>query len=137
MVSASNDSSNPLAEIKAAYLLHRLTYGERAPSGYDILKLATRGSARLLGRNDIGVLAPGKAADLFALDMRLPELAGADLDPANLPGTVGYSRPAKFVMVNGAVVARDGRLPRIDEPGIYEKSSASMRALLARAGVMS
>ena len=50
--SASNDCSNLLAEIRAAYLLHRLTYSAKAPTGYDLLKMATMGSARLLGRQD-------------------------------------------------------------------------------------
>lgn len=52
--SASNDGSNLLAEIRTAYLLHRLNYSHQAPSGYDILKIATAGSARVLGRDDIG-----------------------------------------------------------------------------------
>jgi len=55
---------NLLAEIKTAYLLHRLTCSETAPSGSQILHLATRGGAALLGRSDIGSLEVGKAAEL-------------------------------------------------------------------------
>lgn len=51
--SASNDGSNLLEEIRVCYLLHRLNSSRKAPSGYDILKIATRGSASILGRNDI------------------------------------------------------------------------------------
>ena len=87
--SASNDCSNLMAEIRAAYLLHRLTYSDKAPTGYDLLKMATRGSAAILGRTDIGSLEVGKAADLFLLDVDLLELAGAQKDPACLLGTVG------------------------------------------------
>lgn len=113
--SASNDCSNLLAEIRAAYLLHRLTYSEKAPTGYDLLKMATRGSASVLGRSDIGSLEVGKAADLFLLDVDLLELSGAKKDPACMLGTVGYSRPAEMVMVNGRVVVEKGRLLGIDE----------------------
>ena len=52
------------------YLLHRLTSAEKAPSGYDMLKMATVGGAKLLGRGDIGSIAPGMAADMFLVDTR-------------------------------------------------------------------
>lgn len=134
--SASNDSSNLLADIRVAYLLHRLVRSDKAPAGYDFLKMATRGSAALLGRGDIGLLAPGKAADLFALDMRFPELTGIDLDPKNMPGTTGYSRPAKFVMINGRVAAREGHLTGIDEADVHKQADACMRQMLQNAGVL-
>ncbi|MCE5342402.1 MAG: 8-oxoguanine deaminase [Eubacteriales bacterium] len=131
--SASNDCSNLLAEIRAAYLLHRLTYSAKAPTGYDLLKLATRGSAGLLGRDDIGSLEPGKAADLFLLDVNLLELAGTHLDPANLLGTVGYARPAKYVVVNGKITVRDGNLLNIDEPKITRQANKLVAGMLQRA----
>ena len=59
--SSSNDGSSMLEEMRVAYLLHRLTYHEKAPTGYDILKMATKGSAQLLGREDIGYLETGMA----------------------------------------------------------------------------
>ena len=97
--SASNDCSNLMAEIRAAYLLHRLHASANAPTGYELLKMATMGSARLLGREkEIGSLEVGKAADLFMIDVDIPDLVGAKKDPACLLGTVGYSRPAKMVM---------------------------------------
>ena len=65
--SASNDASNLMDEMRTAYLLHRLTWGDAAPTGYELLKIATRGSAKLLGRPDLGQIAEGKAADLFAI----------------------------------------------------------------------
>jgi cytosine/adenosine deaminase-related metal-dependent hydrolase len=130
--SASNDCSNLLAEIRAAYLLHRLSSAEKAPSGYEILKMATRGSAALLGRKDIGFLAPGMAADMFALDVEKLEFVGADLDPKNMPGVVGCSAPADWVMAGGRVIAKKGALCGIDEREMYLKASACVRALLDR-----
>lgn len=131
--SASNDCSNLLAEIRAAYLMHRLAYSADAPTGYDLLKLATRGGARILGRSDIGSLEVGKAADLFLIDVSGVDSAGATLDPANYLGTVGYYRPAKYVVVNGRVAAKEGRLLGIDENRVAERANALVKSLLERA----
>ncbi len=131
--SASNDGSNLMAEIRTAYLLHRLHSSEKAPTGYDLLKMATKGSAAVLGRTDIGSLEAGKAADLFLLDVDLLELAGAKKDPACLLGTVGYGRPAKLVMVNGRVVAEDGRLLGVDEEEVRDRAWELVDALLEKA----
>jgi len=131
--SASNDCSNLLVEIRGAFLLHRLTWSGGAPDGYDILKLATRGSAAVLGRKDIGCLAEGMAADLFMLNAELLELVGAEYDPKNLLGTVGYSRPAKLVMVNGKVVAENGRVTNIDEEAVTQKAASLMRGMVQKA----
>jgi cytosine/adenosine deaminase-related metal-dependent hydrolase len=58
--------------------------------GYELLKMATRGSARLLGRSDIGHLAPGMAADMFLIDLERLPLVGAQFDPKSLLVTVGF-----------------------------------------------
>ncbi|MDR1029199.1 MAG: amidohydrolase family protein, partial [Clostridiales Family XIII bacterium] len=130
--SASNDCSNLLSELRASYLLHRLTYSNAAPGGYELIKIATRGSAALLGRDDIGQIAAGKAADLFMLDADLLELAGTDADPASVPATVGYARPAKLVMVNGNVIAEDGKLTGIDEAKVMRTADRKARELCGR-----
>jgi len=120
--SASNDCSNLLAEIKTAYLLHRLTCSETAPSGSQILHLATRGGAALLGRGDIGSLEVGKAADLFMIPRDSLENVGAVADPAALPATVGIYHPVSLTMVNGKVVVKDGQLVNIDERKLQEQA---------------
>lgn len=132
--SASNDCSNLMAEIRAAYLLHRLHASANAPTGYELLKMATMGSARLLGREkEIGSLVVGKAADLFMIDVDIPDLVGAKKDPACLLGTVGYSRPAKMVMVNGKVVVEDGQLLGIDEEAVRVHASGLVDTMLKKA----
>ena len=101
----SNDGSNLMAEIRSAYLLHRLNNSVTAPTGLDILKLATIGSAKLLGQEkDIGSLEVGKAADLFMIDVSYLEQVGALLDPELFLATVGYSRPVELTMINGSIV---------------------------------
>jgi cytosine/adenosine deaminase-related metal-dependent hydrolase len=132
--SASNDCSNLLAELRAGYLLQRLAKSEKAPTGYDFLKIAAKGSASLLGRTDIGVLAAGKAADLFALDADLLELSGARRDPASALGTVGYSRPAKWVMTGGNIICENGVLSGINEEEVRNKAEACVKKLMEKSG---
>ena len=128
--SASNDGSNLLEEMRVCYLLHRLTSGEQAPTGYDILKMATRGSARLLGRQDIGQLAPGCCADLFLVDSRRLELAGACLDPQNVLCTVGLKGPVDATLVQGRITVRNGRLAALDEKALSAKANQKVLAYL-------
>lgn len=113
--SASNDGSNLLEEIRAAFLLHRLNSGNQAPDGYTILKLATVGSARLLGRDDIGSLEVGKCADLFMVDSRRLELVGATDDPTAVLATVGVKGAVDYTVVNGRVTVEKGHLACVDE----------------------
>ncbi len=133
--SASNDCSNLMAEIRAAFLCHRLAWSGRAPGGYEILKLATRGSARVLGRSDIGSLEVGKAADFFLIDVDRLECAGAQQDPAAFLATVGYGAPAKLVAVAGRVVARNGVLECVDEADLTRKANAAAANVLKRVGL--
>ena len=122
--SASNDGSNMLEEMRVAFLLHRLNSGKNAPTAYDILKIATKGSARVLGRDDIGKLSVGMAGDLFMININRLELIGADLDPKSLLSTVGFKGTVDYTIVNGKVVVRDGILVNIDEEKIYYESDA-------------
>ena len=128
--SASNDASNLMEEIRAAYLMHRLRYGAEAPSGYDLLKMATRGSARLLGRKKLGQISEGCAADIFAIRYDRLEMSGAERDEANLFGTVGYHLPADAVWVGGRQTIKDGALLTIDEEQIAAESRAEIDRLL-------
>jgi 8-oxoguanine deaminase len=68
--SASNDASNLMQEVRHALMINRLQYGSAAVTHFDALRWATQGSARCLGRDDIGRIAPGMQADLalFTLD---------------------------------------------------------------------
>lgn len=128
--SASNDCSNLMAEIRASYLLHRLAYSNKAPSGYDILKFATRGSAEILGRNDIGKLSIGKAADFFAIDSESIELIGTFTDPAGLLASTGYSKPADYVFVGGKLICENGVLKGINEEETVREANKKVRKLI-------
>ena len=128
--SASNDGSNLLEEMRVAYLLHRLHSSKKAPTGYDLLKMATNGSAKILGRDDIGSVEVGKAGDLFMIDTRRLELVGATMDPKSLLGTVGFKGAVDYTVVNGKVVVRNGELTGIDEGVQQERANRLVREYL-------
>ena len=130
--SASNDGSSLMEEMRVAYLLHRLNASRQAPTGYDILKLATRGSARLLGRDDIGQLAEGKCADLFMIDSRRLELVGACIDPSSVLGTVGVRAAVDYTVVNGKVTVRHGKLVTVDEEKVAREANQKCGEYLSK-----
>lgn len=128
--SASNDGSNLLEELRVCYLLHRLTAGDAAPTGYDVLKLATRGSARLLGRSDIGCLAEGMCADFFLVDSRRLELVGACEDPKAMLATVGLKGAVDYTFVGGRMAVADGRLTGVDEGRLSYEANTRLKKYL-------
>ena len=74
--SASNDGSNMWEEVRRAYLLNHLRYVTDGLSAYQVLKLAARGGAEVLGRTDTGRLGAGFAADIILFDLNGAEYAG-------------------------------------------------------------
>lgn len=129
--SASNDGSNLLEELRVAYLLHRLTASEKAPSGYALLKAATMGGARLLGREkEIGSLEVGKCADFFLVDAGRLELVGACFDPKAVLGSVGLKGPVDYTVVNGRVTVRKGRLTGVEEEALAAEANREAKRYL-------
>lgn len=108
--SASNDSSNILAELRNALLLSRLRETEKWLTAREVLWMATRGSARVLHRNDIGQIAVGKQADIaiFALDSF--EYAGSLSDPLAALLFTARKSPVNHLIINGKIKIRDGKL---------------------------
>ena len=128
--SASNDGSNLLEELRVAYLLHRLNSSRKAPTGYDILKIATNGSAKILGRDDIGMLKVGKCADLFMVNTNRLELVGSQYDPKSVLGTIGLKSAVDYTIVNGKVVVENGNLVNVDEEKIVRDANQSVEKLI-------
>jgi len=131
--SASNDGSSLMEELRVCYLLHRLQSSKAAPSGYQVLKMATRGSARLLGREDIGSLEVGKCADFFLVDSRRLELVGGEYSPADVLATVGLRGAVDYTVVGGKIVVKNGQLVTIDEAKIAADARSACRNYLDRA----
>lgn len=130
--SASNDGSNLLEEMRVAYLLHRLSWSQEAPDGYGILKLATKGGARILGREELGQLAVGMAADFFLVNVQRIELVGAQSDLKSILCTVGLKGSVDYTVVNGRIVVRDGTLTGVDEPRVVEKANSVVNQYINR-----
>jgi 8-oxoguanine deaminase len=130
---ASNDGCNLLHEARAACLLARVA--ECNPAAMDprtALALATVGGAQVLGRDDIGHLAPGMSADFIALDIDQPQFAGAEWDLAAAlilcqPDKVDYS------VVNGRIVVERGRLVTAELATLVERTNAAAAAMASAA----
>jgi len=110
--SASNDSSNLMEAARHALMINRLTYDAARVTHLDALRWATAGSARCLGRSDIGVIAPGKQADLalYTLDELRFSGAGDPLAALILCGAHAADR----VMIKGEWRLVDGAPPGVD-----------------------
>jgi 8-oxoguanine deaminase len=110
--SASNDSSNIMEAVRHALMIGRLRYGASAVTHYDVLRWATEGSARCLGRNDVGRITPGLEADLAMFTLDEPRFSGAH-DPLAALVLCGAHR-ADRVMVGGRWRVVDGALVGVD-----------------------
>jgi len=115
--SASNDSGNLAAEARQAMLLQRVAQGGDAMSARAALRIATRGGARVLGRDDCGAIAVGMRADIAVWDLRGAASAGSWDDAALL--LAGPSQ-VRHLFVEGRQVVRDGQLITIDLPRVLE-----------------
>jgi len=111
--SASNDGSNLMEELRHALLVNRLRYESAAAvTAGDVIRWATEGSARCLGRTDIGRIAPGMQADLALYRLDELRFSGAH-DPVAALVLCGASR-ADRVMVGGHWRVVDGAVPGLD-----------------------
>ena len=139
--SASNDSSHLLAEMRQAMLLARLDAGLRGASlsldnapplmtARQALEIATRGSASVLGRTDIGSLEPGKCADFFAVDLNRLEYTGALHDPV---AAVAFCAPLQvdYTVVGGKYVVKEGQLVTLNLPAHIRAHNKAANGLMA------
>ena len=126
--SASNDSGHLLAELRLALLLQRVARGADAMGVREVLEMGTLGGARVLGRDDIGALAPGMAADLIGVPLADVALAGAD-DPVAAMLLCQVPRVG-FGVVGGRPVVRDGELQTLDLPALVQRHRRLARRLV-------
>jgi cytosine/adenosine deaminase-related metal-dependent hydrolase len=127
--SASNDGSQMLAEARQALLLARLSGDPGALSAREVLEIATRGGASVLGRDDIGYLAPGMAADFVAFAVNGLRHAGAQHDPVAALVFCGAADVATAV-IDGRVVVSEGQLMTLDLGPHVERHNRLARELV-------
>ena len=127
--SASNDGAQMVAEARQALLLARVRrsldafgcdHGPAEMTARDALAIATRGGAEVLGRADIGHLAPGMCADLALFDLRAPGFAGGAVHDPVASLLLCASAQAAYTVVNGRVVVREGRLATLELEPLLE-----------------
>ncbi len=134
--SASNDTSDMLAEARQAMLVHRVKSGVGSMTARQVLHMATRGGASVLGRDDLGQIAPGKAADLAIFDVNRLDYAGSAGDPVASLLFCGAGHRTKWTIVNGHVVVENGVLKNLDEGDITRQANAACLDLLKKAGAI-
>jgi 8-oxoguanine deaminase len=127
--SASNDNSNLMEGVRHALMLNRLTYDAAAVTHFDVLRWATSGSARCIGRDDIGTIAVGKQADLALYTLDELRFSGAG-DPIAALVLCG-AHAADRVMVKGAWKVTDGVPAGIDVARLRAEHGAAAKAFLA------
>ena len=128
--SASNDSSHMLQEARMAFLLARVREENAAAmTARQALEVATRGGARVLGRDDIGYLAPNMAADFIAFDTHSLEFAGTQSD---VVAALIFCQIMKvsYSFIHGRCIVDQGRLTTVDMPTLLERHDRYARRLL-------
>jgi cytosine/adenosine deaminase-related metal-dependent hydrolase len=135
--SASNDGGHMLGEARQAMLLARLKLAVEPDAtriwtgAREVLEVATRGGAAVLGRDDIGALQVGRCADFFTLDLDTLGYAGGLSDPV---AAVLFCAPqaARHTWVHGRPVVTDGRIVTLDmQPVIAEHNRHAARLIAA------
>ena len=135
--SASNDSNQLLGEARQAMLLQRVGwpgFESRADrfSAREALELATLGGATVLGRDDIGSLETGKAADLVAYRVDGLQHAGAGGDHVAALLTCAPVN-ACYSIINGRVVIEQGVIAGLDLPALIKQHNQQAQRLLRKA----
>ena len=130
--SASNDSSNMLSEIRQAMLLSRLRKPEFWLTAREVLRIATRGGAAALGRNDIGELTIGKQADIALFSLKSLEYAGSLSDPLAALVFTQRMRPVDYLIINGKIRIKNGKAD-IDQKKLINDHNRISAELIERA----
>lgn len=121
--SASNDSSDMLAELRNALLLGRVKYGSTALTSRDVFKMGTENGARILNFTKVGRIEEGWAADLACFDVSGIAYAGSQSDPIAALLFCGCDHTAKYTIVNGQVVVDDRKVVGVNEEELALKAN--------------
>ena len=110
---ASNESADMISEMHSCWHTHRALKGAASVTAEDVVHWATAGGARVLGRPEIGTLAPGQQADIAIFDLSEPRYFGMH-DPLIAPVTCAGSAHLRYLLIGGRIVVENGAIPGID-----------------------
>ena len=127
--SASNDSGNMLNEARQTMLLQRVNSKASTMTAREALRVATKGGASVLNRDDIGILIPGYAADITAFKRDNVDFSGSDWDPVASLVFCGPSK-ANYTIINGKIVVSEGQLTSIPMEKLVHEHSKLARDLI-------
>ena len=127
--SASNDSGNMLNEARQTMLLQRVNSKASTMTAREALRVATKGGASVLNRDDIGMLVPGYAADITAFKRDNVDFSGSDWDPVASLVFCGPSK-ANYTIINGKIVVSEGQLTSIPMEKLVHEHSKLSRDLI-------
>ena len=127
--SASNDSGNMLNEARQTMLLQRVNSQASTMTAREALRVATKGGASVLNRDDIGMLVPGYAADITAFKRDNVDFSGSDWDPVASLVFCGPSK-ANYTIINGKIVVSEGQLTSIPIEKLIQEHSKLSRDLI-------
>ena len=127
--SASNDSGNMLNEARQTMLLQRVNSKASTMTAREALRVATKGGASVLNRDDIGMLVPGYAADITAFKRDNVDFSGSDWDPVASLVFCGPSK-ANYTIINGKIVVSEGQLNSIPMEKLVREHSKLSRDLI-------
>ncbi|RLD15915.1 MAG: 8-oxoguanine deaminase [Caldiserica bacterium] len=127
--SASNDTSNLWLEGRMALLCSRV---KDKLTAREVLYFLTKGGAKVLGRDDIGEISPGKAADIILIDTNRIEFAGSGYDPVAGILFSGGNFRVDLNMINGKILVKDGKLLIYEEEKLIEEARKVERKILEK-----
>jgi 8-oxoguanine deaminase len=127
--SASNNGSNLMQEVRAAFLLQRGRFGVGRVKPRDALRWATEGSAACIGRPELGRIVPGAQADLALFRLDELRFSGAVDKLAAL--VLCGAHHADRVMVAGRWVVEEGTIPGLDISALMHQHNAAAARLQA------
>jgi cytosine/adenosine deaminase-related metal-dependent hydrolase len=127
---ASNESADMVSEMHSAWHVHRAVKGAGVVSIEEVVRWASAGGARVLGFPDLGVLAPGKLADIAIFDLAHPRYHGLH-DPLSGPVAAAGAAQLRHLLVGGRAVVTDGIIPGLDLTQLRHDAARVVARLVA------
>jgi 5-methylthioadenosine/S-adenosylhomocysteine deaminase len=132
---ACNNTLDMFHEMRLAAMVQAMRLGPGTLPARDVVLMATREGARALGQaHELGSIEPGKRADLIVVGTRGVHHAPGG-DPYSALVYASRASDVRATLVDGHIVARDGRVVWAEIESLRDAAAAATRTLIARAGL--